>query len=172
MKSKNSIILILPIVIFFSCIQSKLKREFSTLPTFDSVCINFKENKSSDCLIFKQKEKSILLGIYYNNSKYPNTITQKVVFNFGDIRSDNMEYLYINNKNNHIILTQEYGASNPDGWYSIYISSQRRKFYVDSIQHEKRVYNTDSISSVIKTKVINQPLEEFSIREQIPTLKI
>lgn len=134
---------------------------------------NFDNHPDTLKLIMRDSVNSDLVICF--SSGHNSLTSKKAIFPKGELYSNrNQSYIDFSYKKQTIILRQEYGSSNPEGWYTSYINYNidSKKFIVDSITHTWKNFNAKSNTDFIrsKTKLIKINLVDFNAKSEFYNL--
>jgi len=180
MREKNKIILFLFICLLCSCQnkskllnaqnikKEKINEEVKLIEDF-----NFDNHLDTLKIIMRDSVNSDLIICFF--SGHDSVISKKAIFSKGELYSDmSSSHIDLSYKNGTIVLVQEYGSSNPEGWYTSYINYDivSKKFIVDSITDTWKNFDAKSDTDFLKskTKLMKMNLVDFNAQSEFDSL--
>lgn len=180
MREKNKIILFFFICLLCSCQNKskllnaqnikygKINEEVKLIEDF-----NFDNHLDTLKIIMRDSVNSDLMICFF--SGHDSVISKKAIFPKGELYSDmSSSHIALSYKNGTIVLVQEYGSSNPEGWYTSYINYNiiSKKFIVDSITDTWKNFDAKSDIDFMKskTKLMKMNLVDFNAQSEFYSL--
>ena len=120
------------------------------------------DNKIDILRIEKVHNHKLLFNIYESKSNKPKLSLKNVVYNIGDLKPT-PDFIYLSFEKGNIIITQEYGSQNPEGWFITYIRNKKNEYIVDSISNSYKNKINDNIDIVTKSKTINKNINKVNL---------
>lgn len=169
----NNLLIIIIVLCLLSCKKIKENKVYSNYSSnkikldshnyIDSLEGDFNFDNKIDILrIEKTNNDKLLFNIYENKSTKPKLSLKNIIYNIGDLKPT-PDFLSLSFEKGNLIITQEYGSQNPDGWFICYIRNKKGKYIVDSISNSHKEELDDRIDVVKKTKTINKNIKKINL---------
>lgn len=127
---RNLVLLMFFIFIFCKSFTNNSKsnvkftnKNFNNYEIIDSIIGDFNFDFKSDIIrILKNKDQKVRFELYENGNKKALISSEKLIFNYGYLKPYELDFITLSFENKTILISQEYGTTNPNGWNETYIS--------------------------------------------------
>lgn len=126
----------------------------------DSLEGDFNFDRKIDIIRVEKKGAKLFLNVYENKSSLPKLSLKNIFYDIGDLKPT-MDFIYLSFEKGNIILTQEYGTNNPQGWLICYVRNKNNQYIVDSISNSYKNFSNNEV--LTKTKTINKNIKKINL---------
>ena len=165
-KNRHSVFVIFLFVICSNSCITNQKNTTQLYHTVDSISGDFNKDGLIETIRVLNNKNEYYLT-FYNFKDSILMLNKNIFFKKGDLGKDS-DFIYLSYNDNILTITQEFGASRPDGWYLSYFSFHNNELFIDSIAKITKLLNVnDELGIDSKTKTIIKPLNNFNLSKEL-----